>query len=85
IWVFGGLFAAMVPLAVGAFAISGSVAILRIIAEFAEVSVFALTLAVAMGLALAVDYSLLLVSRYREEVGDGSDPDNALRRTMHTA
>ncbi|PRC48730.1 hypothetical protein C6A85_78360, partial [Mycobacterium sp. ITM-2017-0098] len=42
IWVFGGLFAAMVPLAVGAFAISGSVAILRIIAEFAEVSVFAL-------------------------------------------
>ncbi|PRC44684.1 hypothetical protein C6A85_98980, partial [Mycobacterium sp. ITM-2017-0098] len=42
-------------------------------------------LAVAMGLALAVDYSLLLVSRYREEVGDGSDPDNALRRTMHTA
>ncbi|HEY9263494.1 MAG TPA: MMPL family transporter [Mycobacterium sp.] len=85
IWVFGGLFAAMVPLAVGAFAISGSVAILRVLAEFAEVSVFALNLAVAMGLALAVDYSLLLVSRYREEIGDGTDPDNALRRTMRTA
>ncbi|AFM19597.1 putative RND superfamily drug exporter [Mycolicibacterium chubuense NBB4] len=85
IWVFGGLFAAMVPLAVGAFAISGSVAILRVVAEFAEVSVFALNLAVAMGLALAVDYSLLLVSRYREEIGDGSDPDEALRRTMRTA
>jgi RND superfamily putative drug exporter len=85
IWVFGGLFAAMVPLAVGAFAISGSVAILRILAEFAEVSVFALNLAVAMGLALAVDYSLLLVSRYREELGNGSLPDAALRRTMHTA
>lgn len=85
IWVFGGFVAAVVPLVVGAFAISGSVAILRILAEFAEVSVFALNLAVAMGLALAVDYSLLLVSRYREEIGDGSDPDSALRRTMRTA
>ncbi|WP_197376489.1 MMPL family transporter [Mycolicibacterium baixiangningiae] len=85
IWVFGGLFAAIVPLAVGAFAISGSVAILRILAEFVEVSVFALNLSVAMGLALAVDYSLLLVSRYREEIGDGSDPADALRRTMSTA
>ncbi|MBB2993624.1 RND superfamily putative drug exporter [Mycolicibacterium iranicum] len=85
IWVFGGVFAAMVPLAVGAFAISGSVAILRLIAEFAEVSVFALNLAVAMGLALAVDYSLLLVSRYREEAAEGSDPRDALRRTMRSA
>lgn len=85
IWVFGGLYAALVPLAVGAFAISGSVAILRVIAEFAEVSVFALNLAVALGLALAVDYSLLLVSRYREEIGGGADPEEALRRTMRTA
>lgn len=85
IWVFGGFYAALVPLAVGAFAISGSVAILRVIAEFAEVSVFALNLAVALGLALAVDYSLLLVSRYREEIGGGADPEEALRRTMRTA
>ena len=73
------------PLAVGAFAISGSVAILRVLAEFVDVSVFALNLAVALGLALAIDYSLLLVSRYREEIGDGSHPDEALRRTMRTA
>ncbi|MCV7058177.1 MMPL family transporter [Mycolicibacterium gilvum] len=85
IWVFGGFYAALVPLAVGAFAISGSVAILRVIAEFAEVSVFALNLAVALGLALAVDYSLLLVSRYREEIGGGADAEEALRRTMRTA
>ncbi|MDF2827461.1 MAG: putative superfamily drug exporter [Mycobacterium sp.] len=85
VWVFGGVVAALIPLAVGAFAISGSIAILRVIAEFAEVSVFALNLAVALGLALAIDYSLLLVSRYREEIGDGSDPEGALRRTMRTA
>lgn len=85
VWVFGGVFAALVPLAVGAIAISGSVAILRILAEFVDVSVFALNLAVALGLALAIDYSLLLVSRYREEIGDGSDPVAALRRTMRTA
>lgn len=85
VWVFGGVVAALVPLAVGAFAISGSVAILRVLAEFVDVSVFALNLAVALGLALAIDYSLLLVSRYREEIGDGSHPDEALRRTMRTA
>lgn len=85
VWVFGGVIAALVPLAVGAFAISGSVAILRILAEAVDVSVFALNLAVALGLALAIDYSLLLVSRYREEIGDGADPAAALRRTMRTA
>ena len=85
VWVFGGVLAALIPLAVGGFAIVGSTAILRGLAEVTEVSVFALNLAVAMGLALAIDYSLLLVSRYREEFADGSDPRDAIRRTMRTA
>jgi RND superfamily putative drug exporter len=85
VWVFGGLLAALIPLAVGGFAILGSMAILRGLAEVTDVSVFALNLAVAMGLALAIDYSLLLVSRFREEIADGSDPPGAMRRTMQTA
>lgn len=85
VWVFGGVIAALIPLAVGGFAILGSMAILRVLAEVTEVSVFAQNLAVAMGLALAIDYSLLLVSRYREEIANGADPQAAIRRTMQTA
>ncbi len=85
VWVFGGVLAALIPLAVGGFAIVGSTAVLRGLAEVTEVSVFALNLAVALGLALAIDYSLLLVSRFREELADGSDPRDAIRRTMRTA
>ena len=85
VWVFGGVLAALIPLAVGGFAIAGSTAILRALAAVTEVSVFALNLAVALGLALAIDYSLLLVSRYREELASGPDPRDAIRRTMRSA
>lgn len=85
VWVFGGVVAALIPLLVGGFAITGSTAILRGLAEVVDVSVFALNLAVAMGLALAIDYSLLLVSRYREEIAAGLDQRAAVRRTIHTA
>ncbi len=67
IWVFGGLFAALLPLVVGGMAIVGTLGMLRGITLFADVSIFALDLTTAMGLALAIDYTLLLVSRYREE------------------
>ncbi|KUI35750.1 MMPL family transporter [Mycobacterium sp. GA-2829] len=85
VWVFGGLFAAMLPMAVGALAIVGSLAVLRGIAMVTDVSVFALNLAVAMGLALAIDYTLLILSRYRDELADGVDPEQALLRTMAAA
>jgi putative drug exporter of the RND superfamily len=85
VWVFGGLLAAAVPLAVGIFAILGSMAILRAVASFTEVSIFSLNLAIVMGLALAIDYTLLLVSRFRDEIADGSQRDDALVRTMATA
>ncbi|MBS1690805.1 MAG: MMPL family transporter [Actinobacteria bacterium] len=85
VWVFGGLFAAALPLAVGGFAILGSLAVLRAVTLVTDVSIFALNLTVAMGLALAIDYTLLIVSRYRDELAAGADRDRALVRTMTTA
>jgi RND superfamily putative drug exporter len=85
IWVFGGLISAALPLAVGGFAILGSMAVLRAFTLVTDVSIFALNLTVALGLALAIDYTLLIVSRYRDELADGADRDRALVRTMATA
>jgi putative drug exporter of the RND superfamily len=85
VWVFGGLLAAALPVAVGLLAIAGTTAVLRAVALTSEVSTFALNLTVALGLALALDYTLLIISRYREERAGGADRDTALTRTMATA
>ena len=60
-------------------------AVLRAITFVTDVSIFALNLTVAMGLALAIDYTLLIISRYRDELAEGADRDRALVRTMATA
>ncbi|BBX31207.1 integral membrane protein [Mycolicibacterium mageritense DSM 44476 = CIP 104973] len=85
VWVFGGLLAAALPLAVGGFAILGSLAVLRGFTMVTDVSIFALNLTVAMGLALAIDYTLLIISRYRDELAEGANREAALVRTMATA
>lgn len=85
IWVFGGLLAAALPMTIGIFAILGSMAALRATTMFTEVSIFALNLCIALGLALAIDYTLLILSRYRNEIADGANRDAALIRTMATA
>ena len=85
VWVFGGLMAAALPLAVGGFAILSSMAVLRAITYATDVSIYALNLTVAMSLALAIDYTLLIVSRFRDELADGADRNEALIRTMATA
>ncbi len=85
VWVFGGVLAAAVPIAVGGMAILGALAVLRGVTVFTDVSIFALNLSAAMGLALAIDYTLLIISRYRDELADGADRDDALIRTMATA
>ena len=85
VWVFGGLLAAALPVAVGGLAILGSMAVLRAVALFTDVSIFALNLTVAMGLALAIDYTLLIVSRFRDELAGGAGREEALIRTMATA
>lgn len=84
-WIFGGLVAAALPLVVGICAIVGTMAILRIATYFTDVSIFALNLTTAMGLALAIDYTLLIISRYRDELADGSARDDALLRAVMTA
>ncbi len=85
IWVFGGLFAAALPIAVGLMAILGSLAVLRGVTFFTDVSIFALNLTTAMGLALAIDYTLLMISRYRDELALGSGREQAIVTTMATA
>ena len=85
VWVFGGLLAAALPMALGALAVVGSMTVLRLVTFTTEVSIFALNLSTALGLALAIDYTLLIVSRYRDELAEGSDRDEALIRTMATS
>jgi RND superfamily putative drug exporter len=85
VWVFGGLFAAALPIAVGLMAILGSLAVLRVTTFFTDVSIFALNLTTAMGLALAIDYTLLMISRYRDELAEGAGREDALTRTMMSA
>ena len=85
VWVFGGLLAAALPVLVGGLAIVGSLSVLRLIAMSTDVSIFALNLTAALGLALAIDYTLLIVSRYRDELAEGAEPDQALIQTMLTA
>lgn len=83
--VFGTVVAALLPLAVGVFAIVGTFLVLDIIARGTEVSIFSLNQATALGLGLAIDYALFVVSRFREELAGGFDPNEAVRRTMRTA
>jgi len=85
LWVFRGLIAALLPPLVGGVVIIGSFLFLRGVAELHPVSIFALNLATGMGLGLAIDYSLFMVSRFREEMAGGATPDIAIRTTLRTA
>ncbi|WP_433192804.1 MMPL family transporter [Nocardia sp. CA-107356] len=83
--VFGGLVAAGLPLVVGGLSIIGSMAVLRVFAQFTDISVFAMSLVTILGLAVAIDYGLFIVSRYREETERGRTGADALARTLATA
>ena len=85
VWIFGGLYAALLPLSIGLIAIVGSLAILRGLTLVTDVSVFALNLTMALGLALAIDYSLLIISRYRDEVAGGKAREEAMVMAIRTA
>ena len=84
-WFFRSLVAALLPLLVGAVSIVLTMVGLRIAAEGIDVSVFALNLVTGLGLGLAIDYSLFIVSRYREEIAEHGPGLVAMRRTLNTA
>ncbi len=85
--VFGSLVAACMPLIVGGLSIVGSLGVLSILAGFTQVNVFAHSVVTLLGLGLAIDYGLFMVSRFREELnrGGGQDVRTAVRRTTGTA
>jgi uncharacterized membrane protein YdfJ with MMPL/SSD domain len=82
---FRSLVAAVLPLMIGGLAIVGTFLILRIASEFGSISIFALNLTTALGLGLAIDYSLFIVSRYREEIAKSGPGLAAMRRVLATA
>jgi uncharacterized membrane protein YdfJ with MMPL/SSD domain len=83
--VFRGLVAALLPLLGAVVAILGTFLVLRAVNAFAPLSIFALNLTTGLGLGLAIDYNLFIVSRYREELARGATPADALVRTVATA
>ena len=83
--VFRGVVAAAIPLVLGVISIVGTFLVLRVMSEFVDTSLFALNITTALSLGLAVDYALLLVSRYREEVETLGPTREAHRRTVATA
>jgi RND superfamily putative drug exporter len=82
---FRSLVAAALPLLVGGLAIVGTFLMLSVIAEMTSVSIFALNVVTGLGLGLAIDYSLFIVTRYREEIAKTGPGLEAMRRTMATA
>ena len=85
VFVFGALVASAMPLLVGLSAILGAFFLLLLFTTFTTVSIFALNLITGMGLGLGIDYSLLMVNRFREEIHHGKSVDDAVVTTVKTA
>jgi RND superfamily putative drug exporter len=84
-FVFGALAASAMPLIVGISAILGALFILYLISLFTAVSVYSLNLTTGLGLGLGIDYALLMVNRFREELNKGKSVDESVITTMATA
>ena len=82
---FRSLVASLLPLMIGGLAIVGTFLILRVASELGSISIFALNLTTALGLGLSIDYSLFVVSRYREEIAKSGPGLVAMRRVLATA
>jgi RND superfamily putative drug exporter len=81
-FVFGSLVSAAMPLIIGAVAVIGTLLELRLLNGVTPVSIYAVNLATVLGLGLAIDYSLFIVTRFREELNAGHDTATALEETM---
>jgi uncharacterized membrane protein YdfJ with MMPL/SSD domain len=83
--IFRSVIAAALPLIIGALSILGAFVLTRWIASLTDISIFASNIITLLGLGLAIDYSLFLVSRFRDELGGKKDMAAVLARTLHTA
>lgn len=84
-FVFGGVVAATLPVLVGGLSIAGALGIMRLVVEVSPVHYFAQAVVTLIGLGIAIDYGLFVVSRFREELAEGYDSASAVRRTVMTA
>ena len=85
VFAFGSFVSALLPLAIGAFAIMGTFAELAILGSVTDVAIYAINLTTAMGMALGIDYALLMVNRFREELARGATTQQAVRHAVSTA
>jgi RND superfamily putative drug exporter len=83
--VFGSVVAALLPLLIGTFAIIGTFALLSVLGSITDVSIFAINLTTALGLGLGIDYGLLIVARFREQLAKGEEVADAVAHTVATA
>ena len=84
-FVFGGVIAAALPGIIGGLTIAGALGLMRLAAEFMPVHFFAQPVVTLMGLGIAIDYGLFMVSRFREEIAEGYDTEAAVRRAVMTS
>ncbi|HET6209074.1 MAG TPA: MMPL family transporter, partial [Jatrophihabitans sp.] len=83
--VFGNLVAALMPVLIGGFAVLGAFLLVRVCTIFTSISIFSVNIITILGLGLAVDYGLFMVSRFQEELDRGSAVPDAVSRTVATA
>ena len=83
--VFGNLVAALMPVLIGGFAVLGAFLLVRVFTIFTSVSIFSVNIITILGLGLAVDYGLFMVSRFQEELDHGRPVPDAVSRTVATA
>ncbi|HWZ65473.1 MAG TPA: MMPL family transporter [Patescibacteria group bacterium] len=83
--VFRSAIAALLPLFLGGFAIVGAFFVTRLLTNFTTISQYSINIITLLGLGLAIDYSLFMVSRFREELHASRDASQAIKRTMETA
>ncbi|MEV0373279.1 MMPL family transporter [Streptomyces sp. NPDC050636] len=85
LFVFGSAVAAGLPLLIGVFSILGTFVVLQALSRLTSVSVFAVNITTALGLGLAIDYSLFIVTRFREEMARGLGTTEAVAQSVRTA